>query len=700
MTSKLSVIAFVLGLGITLWMGVSVMDSNWLAAMVMVMIAGVFITGFAELRRYQRDTLALNQALHNPKEAVDDLEGWLQPLPPALVESVRLRIQGDRVLLPLPILTPYLVGLLVMLGLLGTFAGMVDTLSGAVAALQGTAELEAIRAGLVAPIAGLGLAFGTSVAGISASALLGFIATLSRRQRALATQLLDGKINGIFKAFSPAYHREQTLQALQQQSAALPQVADKLISLADHLEQLGSTLSEQLLANQTQFHQQLNTTYTALATSVDQSLQQSVKDSGQQVSASIQPIMTDLAERVSHSMSSSHRQLAEQLSETVEQQLQQASQSLATTAAEVAGHWQQGLTSAQSSSEQLMGHITDKVDQLRTDIQGVSQDLLTDFGRGSEQWLARQQQQDQQRQQQWDSTLEQSLAVLQQSATTLANNSEERSQHLLQQLSSLLQSTEQLVAARTASEAQWLGDYEQRMQRFNDTITTQLSELRAEEASRGAAALERLEHLQGAVAEHLQTLGCALEAPMTRLIATASETPRAAAEVISQLRKELTSTVERDNLLLEERQQIFERLHLATDQLQQSSSAQSTALSQLVSQTADSLQGIREGFMAQMDSQGQRLNGAVDDIASSAIELSSLGDAFGLAVEHFGQSNREVTDMLAQIESSLQSSAQRSDEQLAYYIAQAREIIDHTVLSQQEMVAQFRQLAPDLSVSA
>ena len=54
--------------------------------------------------------------------------------------------------LPAPVLTPYLVGLLVMLGLLGTFVGMVETLQGAVIALEGTTELQAIRAGLAAPI--------------------------------------------------------------------------------------------------------------------------------------------------------------------------------------------------------------------------------------------------------------------------------------------------------------------------------------------------------------------------------------------------------------------------------------------------------------------------------------------------------------------------------------------------------------------
>ena len=67
--------------------------------------------------------------------------------------------------LPGPALTPYLVGLLVMLGMLGTFLGMVVTFKGAVFALEGSTDLQAIRSALAEPIKGLGLSFGTSVAG-------------------------------------------------------------------------------------------------------------------------------------------------------------------------------------------------------------------------------------------------------------------------------------------------------------------------------------------------------------------------------------------------------------------------------------------------------------------------------------------------------------------------------------------------------
>ena len=73
------------------------------------------------------------------------------------------------------------------------------------------------------------------------------------------------------------------------------------------------------------------------------------------------------------------------------------------------------------------------------------------------------------------------------------------------------------------------------------------------EGGRVKKKIDRRETLQAAVAEHLATLGASLEAPLTRLLQTASDVPQAAAEVITQLRQEMTRLGERDNLALAER---------------------------------------------------------------------------------------------------------------------------------------------------
>ena len=69
-----------------------------------------------------------------------------------------------------------------------------------------------------------------------------------------------------------------------------------------------------------------------------------------------------------------------------------------------------------------------------------------------------------------------------------------------------------------------------------------------------------------------------------------------------------------------------------------------------------------------------------------------IGEAFGFAVERFGESNQQLTEALARIEAALAQSLTRSDEQLAYYVAQAREVIDLSISAQQGIVEDLRRL--------
>ena len=72
--------------------------------------------------------------------------------------------------------------------------------------------------------------------------------------------------------------------------------------------------------------------------------------------------------------------------------------------------------------------------------------------------------------------------------------------------------------------------------------------------------------------------------------------------------------------------------------------------------------------------------------------MASLGEAFGTAVELFGQSNSQMAAQLQRLEAALAKSSARSDEQLAYYVAQAREVIDLSLLSQKQIVDDLQRL--------
>jgi hypothetical protein len=77
----------------------------------------------------------------------------------------------------------YLVGLLIFLGLLGTFWGLLETIKSvgtAIAAVSTNAENSGqlfgdLKAGLVAPLQGMGTAFSSSLLGLAGSLVLGFL---------------------------------------------------------------------------------------------------------------------------------------------------------------------------------------------------------------------------------------------------------------------------------------------------------------------------------------------------------------------------------------------------------------------------------------------------------------------------------------------------------------------------------------------
>ena len=115
MNRNLSLIAFILGLAAVIWIAVGYVGGSSLAFGVSCVIAAVYVAGALEMRRFFGSTSALARALDSiPEDLREDLGEWLQQIPAALRNAVRLRIAGERVALPGPGVTPYLVGLLVL----------------------------------------------------------------------------------------------------------------------------------------------------------------------------------------------------------------------------------------------------------------------------------------------------------------------------------------------------------------------------------------------------------------------------------------------------------------------------------------------------------------------------------------------------------------------------------------------------------
>ena len=145
-------VVFLLGLAVVCWIGIGYLGSNLLALLVTLLIGVGYVFGALELLRYRRATSTLEHSVATLSAPPSSLEEWLGQLDPSLRNAARLRIEGQRVALPGPALTPYLVGLLVLLGMLGTLLGMMAMLRGTGLALETATDLQAIRDSLAAPV--------------------------------------------------------------------------------------------------------------------------------------------------------------------------------------------------------------------------------------------------------------------------------------------------------------------------------------------------------------------------------------------------------------------------------------------------------------------------------------------------------------------------------------------------------------------
>lgn len=596
MNKALFATATALGAIAIIWMGAGFIASDPLALSVTAVIAFVYLLGIAELVQFRRGTATLAAALedvptHGP------LDSWIARLDSSLRNAVRVRIEGERVGLPAPIFSPYLVGLLVMLGLLGTFVGMVETLQGAVMALEGSTELEAIRAGLAAPIQGLGLAFGTSVAGVAASAMLGLNATLSRRERMLATRQLDNAIAGPLREHSLDHQRRETYRAMQSQAQALPEVAQQLGTLSESLQKTGENLAQTLVDNQRTFQEQAQASYSALAESVDQSLRESLANSAQLSGESIKPVLEKTMADIADQAGEAHQALTR----VVDQQLAQINESLSTTSLDIKGSMLEAVQAQEAANQSLLENVGSTQQEFGKSFTELSHKLVE---------------------------------AMRSSSQDLTSGAQSSSQELLSRISSLLQTSEELITARQQTEADWLEGQKDRMTELATVIQGELS----------------------------------------------------------PLQEQLSGNIERDSQLLQERQAAMAQLDTLAQSLAENTGGQKDAIEQLVSSSSNLLEGVSTRINDHIGGQVDKVSTVAVDVAGSAAEVASLAEALGVAVSLFSDSSEKLTNSLQSIEQSLDNSSERSDEQLAYYVAQAREIIDQSMLSQREIIEEIRQL--------
>ncbi|CAJ8861595.1 Methyl-accepting chemotaxis protein [Burkholderia pseudomallei] len=838
-------VVFFAGLAAVCWIGAGYAVSNPVALAVTLVIAACYLAGALELRRYRQATSTLAQAVAALSEPPAALGAWLERLHPSLRHAVRVRVEGERVALPGPALTPYLVGLLVLLGMLGTLIGMVMTLRGTGAALESSTDLQAIRASLAAPVKGLGFAFGTSIAGVATSAMLGLLSALCRRERLDAAQALDAKIATTLRVHSHAHQRDETFRLLQRQADLMPTLVERLQAMMHSLEQQSAASAERQIAGQQAFLGKAEETYARLASSVGQSLTDSVAESARVAGSALQPVMETTMAGLARETAALH----DALTQAVQRQLDGLSAGFETTAAHVADVWRHALADHQRSSDALAQRLHGSIDRIVESFDRRSADLLdgvrarldatassvSDAWRGA---LAQQEQaneahaernrqaletaaatferhsaallrtmseshsalqatlesRDEQRLATWTDSLSsiaaklgtewaqtsaqaanrqqticdalahtardlsaQATAFEQHTAALLRTMSESHSAlqatlesrdeqrlatwtdslgsiaaklgtewaqtsaqaanrqqticdalaHTSRDLSAQATAFEQHTAAllRTMSEshsalqATLESRDEQRLATWTDSLGsiaaklgTEWEQTSAQAANRQQAIYDALAHTARDLSAHTQAHASATIAEISQLVQAASEAPRVAAEVVAELRQKLSDSMVRDTAMLEERNRMLATLETLLDAVNHASSEQRAAVDALVATSSALLQRVGTQFTDEVGTQTDRLGGVAAQITGSAVEIASLGDALGAAVQSFGESNDKLVAHLQRIEAALDKSLARSDEQLAYYVAQAREVIDLSMMSQKQIIEELQRV--------
>ena len=679
-------IAMVAGLAGIAGAGLAASRNHPVALAMTVLIAVFFAIGAWELAAFRRDSRGLAAAAEREVP-----EGWMLSVPASLRGAVQMRLDGLRVVLPGLALAPAIAGLLVLLGMLGTFIGLVITLSSTASALGASADLVGLRSALGAPIQGLGLAFSASVAGVAGSAMLGLMVALARRERSVAGALLDSALLGWLRPLTSAHRREIEQAAIN--AAAIERETARQLEMLAQLQQFTERIADQLSAQNSLFHGETSKAYAALASSVDATLRGSLVEAAREAGAVIQPAATAAMAGIAREAASLH----ERVGTLVGDQLSAIGSRFEAGAARIAQQ-QEAAAQAQgqrwaADSQSMLAALDamatrQQAAQVHAD-QARSASLQAHVEALAEQDIERRTEAraDANAISAQREAIERLLATQREEALQLLRDSGTRVQTALTEITSL--SAGQTQAAVTA-----LADAFTRLQASHDTEDAKrLAAWSSELQSAGAAQLAQQQVLADGMLANTRSLVAQAESYSQRTLAdagallqAAGEAPRAAVEVVGALREQLVQSQAQDRAALLERAQLMETVSALLAALQQAAGEQRAAIDSLVDRSGNQLEALGLRFTTLAEASGQALSDAATNLAVSAADVASLGEGFAEAVEQFQGANAQLVQHLSALEERLSAAMTRSDDQLGYYVAQAREVIDLCLGSQKQVL--------------
>jgi hypothetical protein len=167
---------------------------------------------------------------------IGDREGPLRLGPTSmrtLLDGIGARLDESRDI------SRYMIGLMIFLGLLGTFWGLLETVESVAGVIKGLTMgsgtvagiFDELKRGLEAPLSGMGTAFGTSLFGLGGSLVLGFLDLQTGQAQNRFFNDLEDWLSGATRltSASPIAEGEQAVPAYIQ--ALLEQTAESLEAL-------------------------------------------------------------------------------------------------------------------------------------------------------------------------------------------------------------------------------------------------------------------------------------------------------------------------------------------------------------------------------------------------------------------------------------------------------------------------------------
>jgi len=253
----------------------------------------------------------------------------------AMIDGVFARVDESREL------SRYLMNVLILLGLLGTFWGLLETVAGIGSVMSGlsvgngdlTEVFDKFKDGLKTPLVGMGISFSASLFGLASSLILGFLDLMAGRSQTRFCEELEEWLAGTHSVeqpeivtanvtVAPARYQEALVQNLAEQlerlhrtfklqeearvgeRASMQSLAERFAAFDDHLKS-----QQALLVKLAELQQQVSPVLGKLSDKLGNSNQETIEEHTRRIDLNLK----DIGEKVSRSADTLATELREEL---------------------------------------------------------------------------------------------------------------------------------------------------------------------------------------------------------------------------------------------------------------------------------------------------------------------------------------------------------------------------------------------------